>query len=64
MLLEKRAQIRNMVVLIKPSARSRYQNLIDVLDELDLTDTERYALVKITPEDEALIERTKNGNGD
>lgn len=46
---------RNMVVLVKAMETSRYKNLVDALDELKITDTRKYALVKITDEDKALL---------
>ncbi|MDX5418901.1 MAG: biopolymer transporter ExbD [Hymenobacteraceae bacterium] len=48
---------RNMVVLIKALETSRYKNLVDVFDELKITDTRKYALVKITEDDRNLIAR-------
>lgn len=36
----------DLVVLIKPTAKARYQNLIDVLDELNLARVKHYYLVK------------------
>lgn len=54
-LLEKNATVRKMFVLIKPTDGSRYQNVIDVLDEIDITDIQRYAIVKLESEDMALL---------
>jgi len=54
-LLEKNAQIKKMVVLIKPSSKSRYKNLVDILDEINITKIERYFIVKETPDDHKLI---------
>lgn len=48
---------KNLMVLIKPSDKSQYQNLVDVLDELHITNVPSYAIVDITSED---IERLKN----
>jgi biopolymer transport protein ExbD len=53
--LEKNATVRKMFVMIKPTDGSRYQNVIDVLDELDITDIQRYAIVKLELEDLALL---------
>ncbi len=54
-LLEQNRQIREMVVLIKPSDGSKYKNLVDMLDEMQISNVARYALVDITPEDVELI---------
>jgi biopolymer transport protein ExbD len=48
--------IKDLVVLIKPSKESRYQNLIDVFDEMSISDIERYYLVDITSEDINLVQ--------
>jgi len=38
-------------VLIKPMDTSRYKNMVDILDEMHITNTKRYAIVTITPTD-------------
>jgi biopolymer transport protein ExbD len=57
--LEKNAAVRKIFVLIKPTDQSRYQNVIDVLDEIDITDIQRYAIVKLETEDLALLTQHK-----
>lgn len=54
-LLEKNKEIDGMYILIKPSEKSRYKNVVDIFDEIAITEMKRYALVKITPEDMRLI---------
>jgi biopolymer transport protein ExbD len=54
-LQEKNAIIREMVVLIKPSNDAIYKNVVDILDEMSISDIKRYALVDITPVDLGLI---------
>jgi biopolymer transport protein ExbD len=49
-----------MVVLIKPMETSRYKNMVDILDELKITDTQKFALVDITDTDKQLVQ-TKIG---
>ena len=44
-----------MMVLIKPKDKSRYENMVNILDEMDITDTKRYAIVEYTPDDTAII---------
>jgi len=53
-LLQKNKQIKDMVVLIKPMNTSRYKNMVDILDEMHITNTKRYAIVDITPKDRDL----------
>lgn len=54
-LLSKKASIKDLYVFIKPTEQSRYQNLVDILDEMDITDIKRYSLAEVTPEDNHLI---------
>lgn len=49
-----------MTVMIKPMGDSRYKNVVDILDELKITDTRKFALVEISDNDKQLIE-TKIG---
>jgi biopolymer transport protein ExbD len=58
-LLKKNEEIKNMYILIKPSDKSRYKNMVDIFDEIAITDMKRYALVKCTPEDTQLIAQAK-----
>ncbi len=54
-LLEKNRTISEMVVLIKPTNDAIYKNVVDILDEMNISNIKRYALVEITPEDLDLI---------
>lgn len=54
-LLEKNLQIKKMIVLIRPSDKSRYKNLVDMLDEIGITHIDRYFIVKETPQDQKII---------
>ncbi|WP_133274216.1 ExbD/TolR family protein [Hymenobacter radiodurans] len=47
------------VVLIKPARKSVYKNMVDILDEMNITNQKKYALVDISPADTVLI--TKSG---
>lgn len=58
-LLEKNAEIADIVVLIKPSQNSNYQNLVDILDEMAIANIQRYAIVDASPDDDLLIANTK-----
>jgi biopolymer transport protein ExbD len=57
-LSEHNAQIKEMMVLIKPSDESRYKNVVDILDEMTISNISRYALVEITPVDKELIKES------
>jgi biopolymer transport protein ExbD len=54
-LLQKNAEIRDMIVLIKPDETSTYKNMVDILDEMNISNIARYALVDIAPSDKELI---------
>lgn len=46
-----------VVVLIKPGDASTYQNLIDILDEMQITNIGRYAIMPITRYDVDLVQK-------
>lgn len=54
-LQDKNNSIKDMVVLIKPTNDANYKNVVDILDEMNISNIKRYALVDITPEDLKLI---------
>ncbi len=56
-LLEQNKMIDKMFVLIKPSDRSTYENLVDILDEIEISSIERYALVDMELEDEIILNK-------
>ncbi|CAN5395318.1 biopolymer transporter ExbD [soil metagenome] len=54
-LLEKKAQLPKLVVLIKANDDAKYRNMVDILDEMNISSIQRYALVDITPVDSELV---------
>lgn len=44
------------IVTIKPSEKSRYHNLVDILDEMAISEVKKYALTDMTPADSLLME--------
>lgn len=54
-LMAKKADLKDLFVFIKASDQSRYQNLVDILDEMTIADIKRYSLVEITPEEKSMI---------
>lgn len=44
-----------LVVLIKAMPKSRYKNLVDILDEMAITQTKRYAIVDLDKTDRAIM---------
>jgi biopolymer transport protein ExbD len=55
-LLDLGNKIEGLTVLIKPVKTSRYKNVVDILDEMSITNTRKYALVKMSPLDTKLME--------
>jgi biopolymer transport protein ExbD len=54
-LLEHTRANPKMMVLIKPKDESRYENMVNILDEMDITKTQRFAIVEYSPDDTAII---------
>ena len=47
---------KGMIVIIKPSKKSNYRNLVDILDEMAIVNVPTYAIVnEFTPEESKLI---------
>ena len=44
-----------VIVLIKPGAGSRYKDMVDMLDEMSITNQRQYALTKTSPADLTLL---------
>ena len=46
-----------IIVIIKPSKKSNYRNLVDILDEMAIVDVPTYAIVNdFSPEEQKLLE--------
>lgn len=63
-LINKRNQIKaqtgkDVIVLVKPSDHSIYDNLVSTLDELNISKIDRYAIVDIAPKDVDLLKKYK-----
>ena len=48
---------KGLIVLIKPSKKSDYKNLVDILDEMAICDVKVRAIVDISPEEVAFLEK-------
>lgn len=57
-LSEYRALKSAPTVMIKATDESNYKNLVDILDEMNICNIGRYAIVDITPYDQGLIDKT------
>ena len=48
---------KGMIVIIKPTKKATYRNLVDILDEMAICDVPTYAIVNdITPEEQKLVD--------
>lgn len=56
LLLQKNREIKGLYVFIKSSDVSRYQNTIDVLDEITITQIANYSMVELEAEDFKLVQ--------
>jgi biopolymer transport protein ExbD len=57
-LLDKKSAIKNLYVVIKPSDKSQYKNMVDILDEMILTEISQYAIVDLEIADKDLIAKS------
>ena len=57
-LIEKKSEIRDLIVLIKAMDESKYKNMVDILDEITITSIQRFAIVDITPADKEIVRET------
>ena len=49
----------NFTVIIKPSDESNYENLVNVLDEMEITESKRYGIVDISPTEVSAYEKKR-----
>lgn len=57
------ADIKDFVVILKPSEECTYRNVVDILDEMAINVCTRYALVDITPIETQLVKKTEEMSG-
>ena len=50
-----------MVVLIKATDAAVYKNVVDILDEMNISNIKRYALIDISPDDLEELQKLKQG---
>ena len=62
-LLRKKANTpeKDFVVIIKPNEEANYKNVVDMLDEMQILEIKRYAIVDINESDLAFIKLTEGG---
>lgn len=58
-LLQKKSEIRDMIVLIKAMDEAKYKNMVDILDEMTISNIQRYAIVDITGDDKKIVKEAQ-----
>jgi biopolymer transport protein ExbD len=58
-LQEKKAELPKLIVLIKSMDEARYKNMVDILDEMNISSVQRFALVDITSVDKELVKESQ-----
>jgi biopolymer transport protein ExbD len=65
-LIDKKSRVRDIkdfVVIIKPSDECTYKNVVDILDEMTINVCSKYALVDITDIETLLVKKTEDNMG-
>ena len=55
LLVKKKTEVGRMALFIKSTTKSRFQNFVDIMDDVDAIKIERYYIVDVEPEEEQLI---------
>ena len=53
----------DLFIIIKPDKDATYKNAVDMLDEMNINDIERYAMVDPSPQEYDLIQQTERAAG-
>ena len=53
-----KANKKALIVVIKAEEKSKYKNLVDILDEMSICNIGRYAIVDLTESDKQLLAGT------
>ena len=57
-ILTRKRQQPEPIILIKPTDDAKYRNMVDILDEMNITNQKKYALVKVSKDDLDLIKES------
>ena len=58
-LLAKKSELPKLVVLIKAMDESKYKNMVDIMDEMNIISVQRFALVDITDTDVQMVKESQ-----
>ena len=53
----------DLFIIIKPDKDATYKNAVDMLDEMDINDISRYAMVDPTPDEYSKVQQTEQAAG-
>src|SRR5665213_506727 len=53
----------DLFIIIKPDKDATYKNAVDILDEMDINDITRYAMVDPTPDEYSKVQQTEQAAG-
>ena len=60
---KRRTDVKDFVVVLKPTQDATYKNTVNILDEMTIDNCSRFALVDITGDEYKLIQATEVANG-
>lgn len=60
-LLVRNLQVKALTVMIKATPEANYKNMVDILDEMNISNIKRYALVDLSDVDLGLIKKNYGG---
>jgi len=52
----------DLVIVIKPGERSKFRDVVDILDEMTIDDIKRYAMVEVAEAEKELIKASEAGS--
>ena len=60
---KKKTPADDFFVTIKPDEDATYKNAVDILDEMNINDVHKYAMIPPTPEEYSMIQQTEKAAG-
>jgi biopolymer transport protein ExbD len=60
---KKKTPAEDLFIIIKPDKDATYKNAVDILDEMNINDISRYAMVDPSPQEYDLIQQTEKAAG-
>ncbi len=60
---KKKTPAEDLFIIIKPDKDATYKNAVDILDEMNINDISRYAMVDPSPQEYSMIQQTEQAAG-